>query len=100
MTLKPWSGRVAERTNALALKTSEGNTSQGSNPCPSVRAILACMSRLLGNHFGPSGKVKKAYSKKAAHEAAALHGKKAYECDFPGCTYAGKPAWHIGSKSG
>jgi hypothetical protein len=30
-------GGVAERSKALVLKTSEGNTSQGSNPCPSAK---------------------------------------------------------------
>ena len=34
------SGGVAEWSKALVLKTSEGNASQGSNPCPSANNIL------------------------------------------------------------
>ena len=33
----PQSGGVAERSKALVLKTSDGNSSQGSNPCPSAK---------------------------------------------------------------
>ena len=32
-------GGVAERSKALVLKTGEGNSSQGSNPCPSAIAV-------------------------------------------------------------
>ena len=32
-------GGVAERSKALVLKTGEGNSSQGSNPCPSTIAV-------------------------------------------------------------